>query len=112
MKIIRKRKNIYQVKRSNLRQNQILQQDSRVGRESNRPFLFGAIMRNKGIRKEQAKLKQKKRMRFVEHKCTARQKGYYKNNHIGCGCPMCKPWKHKLANKMKPSDRRKSEDQA
>jgi len=67
-------------------------------------------MKNKGTRKEQAKLKQKKRLKLVNHKCTARQKGYYKNNHIGCGCMACKPWKHNMANKMKVSDRRRSEN--
>lgn len=64
-------------------------------------------MRNKAWRKAQSKRVQKKRLKFVDHECTDRQKGHYKNNHIGCGCPMCKPWKHKLAHKMKPSDRKK-----
>ena len=67
-------------------------------------------MSNKGVRLEKAKLKQKKRLKFVDHKCTARQEGHYKDGHIGCGCMMCKPWKHKMANRMKPSDRRKSGD--
>ena len=62
---------------------------------------------NKGIRNILAKLKQDKRLKLVNNKCTARQKGRYKKNHIGCGCAMCKPWKHKLDKNMKPSDRRK-----
>ena len=72
-----------------------------------RHFLFWSNMRNKGIRKALAKLKQKKRLKCLDHEPSARQKGKYKDNHIGCGCSMCKPWKHKLDKKMKPSDRKK-----
>jgi len=33
--------------------------------------------------------------------------GQLKHNHFGCGCPLCKPHKHGLESKYKPSERRK-----
>lgn len=34
-------------------------------------------------------------------------KGKLAKNNYSCGCQMCKPWKHKKENKLKPSERRK-----
>lgn len=34
-------------------------------------------------------------------------KGKLSKNNFSCGCQMCKPWKHKLENRLKPSDRKK-----
>ena len=65
------------------------------------------IKRNKEWRKVQSKKLQNKRLKLLDHTPTDRHKGRYKDNHMGCGCPMCKPWKHKLDDKMKPSDRKK-----
>lgn len=65
---------------------------------------------NKGLRNILAKQKQKKRLKNVDHECSTRQKGRYKKNHIGCGCLMCKPFKHKMADKMKASDRKRYDE--
>ena len=27
--------------------------------------------------------------------------GMLKKHHFGCGCPMCKPWKHKVSSEPK-----------
>jgi|GEM_PF-2293459 len=32
--------------------------------------------------------------------------GMLRHNHYGCGCTMCKPWKHNLENKYKVSERK------
>lgn len=66
------------------------------------------MKKNKKIRNLLAKLKQKKRLKYLNHELDIRQKGRYKKNHMGCGCSMCKPWKHNLADKMKPSDKRRA----
>jgi len=32
--------------------------------------------------------------------------GMLKKHHFGCGCPTCKPWKHKLESKFTFSERK------
>jgi len=36
--------------------------------------------------------------------------GYWRDNHIGCSCSMCKPWKHGFEEENKPSLQRKLQD--
>ena len=51
----------------------------------------------------QAKQKQAKRKKYYEH-TNIRHDGKLKDSHLGCGCPHCKPWKHKLTSKYKPGE--------
>jgi len=36
--------------------------------------------------------------------------GSFRKSHMGCGCWMCKPWKHGIENKYKFSEIRKIKD--
>lgn len=44
--------------------------------------------------------------RVVKH-LDAKGLAKLKDGHIGCGCPLCKPWKHGLEETLAPSERRK-----
>jgi hypothetical protein len=64
-------------------------------------------------RRQRTKVKQNKRIKNWEHKDwepDTHHKGRMRKSHFGCGCEMCKPWKHKLDNKYKPSEVRELQD--
>lgn len=68
-------------------------------------------MRSKNWRKHQSKRIQNKRLKKykrITDNCTPSQKGKLRKTHVGCGCSMCKPWKHGLGEDMKYSDRKRS----
>lgn len=44
------------------------------------------------------------------HITQEKHKGMMRKTHFGCGCSLCKPWKHKLELKYKASERRKIQD--
>ena len=62
-------------------------------------------------RRHESFVHQKKRLKnysFHNHEpLTDEQKGQLKDNHFGCGCSMCKPWKHNLEESLTASERRK-----
>lgn len=67
--------------------------------------------RQKAVRREKQKSKQAKRIKDVKDclnsELNERQMGRLRDHHYRCGCAMCKPWKHGLEEKEKPSERRK-----
>ena len=66
----------------------------------------------KAERRHRAEKKQQKRLKNLKINWPSVEEhsnfiGQLRNNHFGCGCSMCKPWKHKLDKKLKPSERKK-----
>jgi len=71
------------------------------------------MARNKGWRLLQARKLQKKRLKDIQDWYSSedpRHLGHFKNNHLGCSCPSCKPWKHKREPKYTVSERRRLQD--
>ena len=60
----------------------------------------------KGERLHRAKKKQEKRKKYYNHD-NIRHEGKLKDSHLGCGCIMCKPWKHGKESKYTHSERKK-----
>ena len=60
-------------------------------------------------RRYKSKIKQLRRFKKWKGIWDINELGRLNKCHFGCGCPMCKPWKHKLDKKYKPSERRKIE---
>lgn len=53
-------------------------------------------MRDKAWRRKQRNRKIVKRSKYRTAECIKEEYlGYLDKNHYGCGCSMCKPWKHK-----------------
>ena len=68
-------------------------------------------MRDRAWRRTQSKKKQDKRVQNLESVgFDIKEPGKLRNNHYGCGCRMCKPWKHGAEPKLKPSERKKCQD--
>ena len=65
---------------------------------------------NRGDRKFHEKRVQDKRKKYYNHD-NIRHDGKLKHGHLGCGCILCKPWKHGKESKLKPSERKKLIDQ-
>ncbi len=62
-------------------------------------------------RRYKEKIKQKKRSEILHEyhssqklQGTSREEGRLKSCNTGCGCSMCKPWKHGLGEKFKHSE--------
>jgi len=73
-------------------------------------------MRDRLYRRVHAKRVQKKRIKKWAKSGSGwiidkeKHKGMMKKTHFGCGCYICKPWKHGAEDKMKPSDRKKIDE--
>jgi len=63
---------------------------------------------NRAERRHKSKSKQKNRARkWKLIGWVVDEIGRFNKCHFGCGCIMCKPWKHKIDKKYKPSEIRK-----
>jgi len=60
---------------------------------------------NRGERRYKTSLKQKQRCEYYSYDTLI--EGKLRDSHLGCGCIMCKPYKHGKDHKLKPSDRKK-----
>ena len=60
-------------------------------------------------RRHKAEVKSKKRLKHqVNQYMDSKDVGYLRKTHNGCGCWMCKPWKHDFwEDDLKPSEKRK-----
>ncbi len=64
--------------------------------------------KKRSLRRHHERRIQKKRLKNYrkvlsdpdEYTINKRYKGHLKNNHHGCGCKMCKTWKHKHVTKV------------
>lgn len=69
---------------------------------------YKKLKMSRAERRHKAEIKQTKRLKHQINKyidnIDERLLGHLKNNHRGCGCEMCKPWKHGLDNKYKISE--------
>lgn len=70
-------------------------------------------MKNKAQRLADTKKIQQKR--YSKWKClwenmSTRKIGQLRKNNFSCGCTMCKPWKHKIGDSMKFSDKKRAQD--
>ena len=61
-------------------------------------------------RRAHEKRVQKKRKDYYNH-TNPRKDGMLKHGHLGCGCILCKPWKHGKESKYTPNERRKLQDE-
>jgi len=63
---------------------------------------------NRADRRYKSKVKQKKRAsNWRAWDWKVEEIGKFNKCHYGCGCPLCKPWKHKWDKKYKVSERRR-----
>ena len=75
---------------------------------------IGIEMKTKAERIADTKRVQKKRVGKLqciwERDLSEKERGKLKDGNMSCGCGMCKPWKHKLGDKMKFSDKKRAKD--
>lgn len=65
---------------------------------------------NRSERRHRTEVKQKSRIKNWQNnrwEPSEKLKGKLKHTHYGCGCTICKPWKHGYEDKHKPSELRK-----
>ena len=69
---------------------------------------------DRGERRYRAEKKQRQRKKKWESHGwnieSEKNLGKLKDGHFGCGCWMCKPWKHGKEKKLKPSELRSIEN--